>query len=40
MDELDFEPQTSLVRGKNIRNVLSNSFGFGGSDSTLILSAC
>lgn len=39
MDELHFEPVRELMLNKPLRHVLSNSFGFGGSDSTLILSA-
>jgi 3-oxoacyl-[acyl-carrier-protein] synthase-1 len=38
MDELSFEPLTKLTRGINVRNVLSNSFGFGGNSSSLIFS--
>lgn len=40
MDELHFEPVKEMVTGKKLQNVLSNSFGFGGNDSTLIFSAC
>ncbi len=40
MDELHFEPVRELIKGKYLRHVLSNSFGFGGNDSTLIFSAC
>jgi 3-oxoacyl-(acyl-carrier-protein) synthase len=40
MDELHFEPLKEMLTGKNLRHVLSNSFGFGGNDSTLIFSAC
>jgi 3-oxoacyl-[acyl-carrier-protein] synthase-1 len=40
MDELHFEPVKELVTGKKLKHVLSNSFGFGGNDSTLIFSAC
>jgi 3-oxoacyl-[acyl-carrier-protein] synthase-1 len=39
MEELHFEPVRMLMEGQRVRNVLSNSFGFGGNDSTLILSA-
>jgi 3-oxoacyl-[acyl-carrier-protein] synthase-1 len=39
MEELHFEPATKLKEGQRVRNVLSNSFGFGGNDSTLIFSA-
>jgi 3-oxoacyl-(acyl-carrier-protein) synthase len=38
MDELSFEPSTKLTTGVNVRNALSNSFGFGGNDSSLIFS--
>jgi 3-oxoacyl-(acyl-carrier-protein) synthase len=38
--ELSFEPVKELTRMNPARNVLSNSFGFGGNDSTLIFSAC
>jgi 3-oxoacyl-[acyl-carrier-protein] synthase-1 len=40
MDELHFEPVKELIKGKKLRHVLSNSFGFGGNDSTLIFSDC
>jgi 3-oxoacyl-[acyl-carrier-protein] synthase-1 len=39
MEELSFDPVKQLLTGQEIRNVLSNSFGFGGNDSTLIFSA-
>jgi 3-oxoacyl-[acyl-carrier-protein] synthase-1 len=39
MDELHFEPVREIRRNTPLRNVLSNSFGFGGNDSTLIFSA-
>jgi 3-oxoacyl-[acyl-carrier-protein] synthase-1 len=38
--ELEISPVTELMENVNVRNVLSNSFGFGGNNSTLILSAC
>jgi 3-oxoacyl-(acyl-carrier-protein) synthase len=38
MKELAISPVTSVMKGIWIRNVLSNSFGFGGNNSTLILS--
>jgi 3-oxoacyl-(acyl-carrier-protein) synthase len=38
MDELNFKPLTKLTTGVNVRNTLSNSFGFGGNDSSLIFS--
>jgi 3-oxoacyl-[acyl-carrier-protein] synthase-1 len=37
--ELSFEPVKEMMEMKRVRNVLSNSFGFGGNDSTLIFSA-
>ncbi|MCK5774887.1 MAG: beta-ketoacyl-[acyl-carrier-protein] synthase family protein, partial [Bacteroidales bacterium] len=37
MDALNFSPQTSLLK-KPVKTVLSNSFGFGGNNSTLIFS--
>jgi 3-oxoacyl-(acyl-carrier-protein) synthase len=40
MDELHFEPVKEIITGKKLKHVLSNSFGFGGNDSTLIFSAC
>ena len=39
MKELNFDPTTELLEGQNIRHVLSNSFGFGGNTSSLIISA-
>ena len=39
MEELHFEPVRQLMERQKVRHVLSNSFGFGGNDSTLILSA-
>ncbi len=39
MNELDFSPLTDVKRDKNIRHIMSNSFGFGGNNSTLIFSA-
>jgi 3-oxoacyl-(acyl-carrier-protein) synthase len=38
--ELSFEPVKELAKTNTVRNVMSNSFGFGGNDSTLIFSAC
>jgi 3-oxoacyl-[acyl-carrier-protein] synthase-1 len=40
IDELHFEPVKELINGIELKHVLSNSFGFGGNDSTLIFSAC
>jgi 3-oxoacyl-[acyl-carrier-protein] synthase-1 len=40
IDELHFKPVTELITGIKLKHVLSNSFGFGGNDSTLIFSAC
>lgn len=38
MKELPFTPQTVFEEGKNIRHVMSNSFGFGGNCSSLLFS--
>jgi 3-oxoacyl-(acyl-carrier-protein) synthase len=38
MNELPLVPNTELIRDAKINNVLSNSFGFGGNNSTLIFS--
>ncbi len=38
IEELTFEPVTELLTNTEINNVLSNSYGFGGNDSSLILS--
>ncbi|MDR2359509.1 MAG: beta-ketoacyl-[acyl-carrier-protein] synthase family protein [Prevotellaceae bacterium] len=38
MPELSFTPQTALEENVRINHVLSNSFGFGGSNATLIFS--
>lgn len=38
MPEQIFRPQTTYLKNVNIRNVLSNSFGFGGNCSSLIFS--
>ncbi len=40
MSELSFQPVKKLVTDKKIEHVLSNSFGFGGNNSSLIFSAC
>jgi 3-oxoacyl-[acyl-carrier-protein] synthase-1 len=39
MKEMPLIPVTELIENITIRNVLSNSFGFGGNDSSLIFSA-
>jgi 3-oxoacyl-[acyl-carrier-protein] synthase-1 len=38
MQDLPFVPETGLIKNANVRNVLSNSFGFGGNCSSLIFS--
>ena len=38
MKELKISPEARLIRDIEVRNVLSNSFGFGGNNSTLIFS--
>lgn len=40
IEELHFEPVKEIVTDIELDHVLSNSFGFGGNDSTLIFSAC
>ena len=40
MTELSFKPINKLIQDIKIQNVLSNSFGFGGNNSSLIFSAC
>jgi 3-oxoacyl-[acyl-carrier-protein] synthase II len=39
MKEFEFSPAQEPVRGSGIRHVLSNSFGFGGNNTSLIFSA-
>lgn len=39
MEEIGLKPATELIENVKIRNVLSNSFGFGGNDSSIIFSA-
>lgn len=39
MHELPFAPETEYLKGQPIKNVLSNSFGFGGNCTSLIFSA-
>lgn len=39
MAELPFKPETQFLKGQRVRHVLSNSFGFGGNCTSLILSA-
>ncbi|MBE0648094.1 MAG: beta-ketoacyl-[acyl-carrier-protein] synthase family protein [Bacteroidales bacterium] len=38
MKELKIKPVTEVLTGQDIRHVLSNSFGFGGNNSSLIIS--
>jgi len=40
MHELGFFPVKTLETGKSLRHIMSNSFGFGGNNSTLIISRC
>ena len=40
MNELEFTPVTELRKDLPVRNVLSNSFGFGGNNTSLIFSKC
>lgn len=39
MDELPVEPVKNFISGQKIKNVMSNSFGFGGNCTSLIFSA-
>ncbi|MBC7826819.1 MAG: beta-ketoacyl-[acyl-carrier-protein] synthase family protein [Chitinophagaceae bacterium] len=39
MDELSITPEKELIEGRPLKNVLSNSFGFGGNVSSLLFSA-
>ena len=38
MKELDFTPVTELLENVQVKNVMSNSFGFGGNCSSVIFS--
>ena len=38
MQDLNWKPVTELLTGRNLRHVLSNSFGFGGNCSSLVFS--
>lgn len=38
MKELHFTPVKELLRNRKVRNVMTNSFGFGGNDTSLIFS--
>lgn len=38
MKELHFTPVQKLLKGKKVNNVMTNSFGFGGNDTSLIFS--
>jgi 3-oxoacyl-(acyl-carrier-protein) synthase len=38
MDELNFEPVRDFQTGVTVRNAITNSFGFGGNDSSLVFS--
>ncbi len=40
MEELNFSPVCNPQPSKPLRNILSNSFGFGGNDSSIIFSSC
>jgi len=40
IDELSFEPVITLMNDYPVHHVLSNSFGFGGNNTSLIFSAC
>jgi len=38
MKELSFSPVSEIIRNVNLRHIMSNSFGFGGNNTTLIFS--
>jgi 3-oxoacyl-[acyl-carrier-protein] synthase-1 len=38
MEELTIQPETETLTGVEVNHVLSNSFGFGGNNSTVIIS--
>jgi 3-oxoacyl-[acyl-carrier-protein] synthase-1 len=38
MSEIGIRPVAEMIKGQNIKHVLSNSFGFGGNESCLVLS--
>lgn len=40
MEELTFAPVTQLIRDADVKVVMSNSFGFGGNDTSLIFREC
>jgi 3-oxoacyl-[acyl-carrier-protein] synthase-1 len=40
MPELNMSPEREILRNVHVRNVLSNSFGFGGNNTSLIFSEC
>jgi len=40
MKEITVRPVTEVVRGAGLKNILSNSFGFGGAASTLLFTKC
>ena len=39
MPELNIEPVTTLIKDIELKNILSNSFGFGGNTSSLLLAS-
>ena len=38
MEELTIQPTTDIIENYKVDHVLSNSFGFGGNNSTVIIS--
>lgn len=38
MEELNITPVTELMEGVSVNNVISNSFGFGGNNASLVIS--
>lgn len=39
MEQFPFRPETELLQNRNLTHVLSNSFGFGGNNSSLLFSS-
>lgn len=38
IEDLELVPETKVIEGKGVKHVMSNSFGFGGNNSTVIFS--
>jgi 3-oxoacyl-[acyl-carrier-protein] synthase-1 len=37
-ESIGLAPETEFTEGRRVRNVLSNAFGFGGNDTSLVFS--